>query len=221
MNEHVMDQLSDYLDDELDPVTTKAVARHLAECPACSATLGQLRAVKAWAPGFTGLPTADDLWPSVKDGIEKPARTTLPWHGRQVTIGMPLLLAASVVLLLLSATVVTLMRRGTDGSSTGVPMIPVQHAGWNDSTQQATNDQYDAAVVQLEALLATNDTLIEPGTLKVIRQSLMKIDKAIDDARLAIARDSNNAFLRASIAANQRRKLALLRTAAQAVTAKS
>lgn len=221
MSEHMLDQLSDYLDDELDSATTAAVARHLAECQACAETLEQLRAVRTWAPGYAGLPTSRDLWPQVKRGIATPAKSVLPWHGRRVTIGLPLLLAASVILVLLSATVVMLMRPGTGSTSIGVPPILVQHAGWSDSTQQATNDQYDAAVAQLEALLATNDTLIEPGTLKVIRQSLMKIDKAINDAQQAIKQDSNNAFLRASIAANMRRKLALLRTAAQAVTAKS
>lgn len=219
MNEHVMEHLSDYLDDELDPVTTRAVARHLAGCQDCSATLNQLKTVKNWAPGFTGLPTAHDLWPGVKGEIEKPGRTALPWHGRRVTIGMPLLLAASVVLLLLSGAVVTLLRRGP--GSNHVVATQTVRPGWNFEKAGLTDQQYDTAITQLEQLLATSDSVLEPGTLQVIRQSLTKIDKAIDDARLAIARDSNNAFLRASIAANQRRKLALLRTAAQAVTAKS
>jgi hypothetical protein len=218
MSEHMLDQLSDYLDDELDPVATAAVARHLAECQACAETLEQLRAVRTWAPGYTGLPTSGDLWPQVKRGIATPARTTLPWHGRRVTIGMPLLLAASVVLMLLSATAVTLLRHGQTISPDSTVRGP---GGWNFTVAGTTDQQYDTAVAQLEELLATNDTLLEPGTLQVIRQSLMKIDQAIADARVAIARDSNNAFLRASIAANMRRKLALLRTAAQAVTAKS
>jgi hypothetical protein len=38
--------------------------------------------------------------------------------------------------------------------------------------------QYDTAVAQMEQLLATSDSVLEPGTLQVIRQSLMKIDKA-------------------------------------------
>jgi len=220
MSEHMLDQLSDYLDDELDSVAGAAVARHLAECQACAETLEQLRAVRTWAPGYAGLPTSRDLWPQVKRGIEAPAKTTLPWHGRRVTIGVPLLLAASVILVLLSATVVTLMRRGTPrvADTTG---IIAEAPGWDWSKAQLIDRQYDTAVAQLEQFLATSDSVLEPGTLQVIRQSLMKIDKAIDDARLAIARDSNNSYLQASIAANRQRKLALLRTAAQAVTAKS
>jgi len=217
MSEHMLDQLSDYLDDELDSLASAAVARHLAECQACADTLEQLRAVRTWAPAYTGLPTAGDLWPQVKHGIEPPAKTTLPWHGRRVTIGVPLLLAASVILVLLSATVVMLMGRGTASNHA---IVEPDH-GWNPIVASTTDRQYDAAVAQLETLLAANDSLLEPGTLQVIRQSLMKIDKAIDDAQLAIARDSNNSYLQASIAANRQRKLALLRTAAQAVTAKS
>lgn len=219
MSEHLIDQLSAYLDGELDPFAAAQVERHLAECQACAATLSQLGAVKAWAPGYAGQQTARDLWPAVKSGIETPARTTLPWHGRRVTMGLPLLLAAGVVLMLLSATVVMLLRpQGVSADSTGAVS---SHLGWDITKAQLTDDQYDTAVAQLEALLASNDSALEPATLQVIRQSLAKIDKAIDDARIAIARDSNNAFLRASIAANQRRKLALLRTAAQAATAKT
>jgi hypothetical protein len=221
MSEHMLDQLSDYLDDELDSVAGAAVARHLAECQACAETLEQLRAVRTWAPGYSGLPTSRDLWPQVKRGIGTRARTTLPWHGRRVTIGMPLLLAASVILVLLSATVVTLMRRGPADTVDSTSVVIRKHGKWDYQKAGLTDQQYDTAVAQMEQLLATRDSVLEPGTLQVIRQSLMKIDKAIDDARQAIARDSNNAFLRASIAANMRRKLDLLRTAAQAVTAKS
>lgn len=221
MNEHPMDQLSAYLDGELNPVVAAQVERHLAECQHCAAALRQLRAVKAWAPGYAGLPTARDLWPAVKQGIEMPARSPLPWQGRRVSVGMPLLLAASLVLLLLSATVVVLLRRAPATSAAVVAEQPHAAGGWDIQKAGLTDQQYDTAVAQLEQLLATSDSVLKPGTLQVIRQSLTKIDKAIDDARLAIARDSNNAFLRASIAANQRRKLALLRTAAQAVAAKS
>lgn len=220
MSEHSVEQLSAYLDGELDAVSSAAVERHLESCQACAETLSQLKAVKAWAPGYAGLPTSRDLWPSVKAEIERPAKPALPWHGRRVTVGVPLLLAAAVVLMLLSATMVMMMRRGTPGLNETTSVL-VRPAGWDPSKQQVTDDQYDAAIAQLEAVLATNDTMLEPGTLKVIRQSLMKIDKAIDEARLAIASDSNNAFLRASIAANMRRKLDLLRTAAQAVAATS
>ena len=219
MSDHVVEQLSLHLDGELDPVSSAAIERHLAECQACSETLEQLRAVKSWAPGYAGMPTSRDLWPSVKRVIEAPARPSLPWHGRRVTLGVPLLLAASVVLMLLSATVVLLMRPGS--GSVQDSTTAAAHAGWDVRKAGITDQEYDVAVAQLEELLAANDSLLEPGTLEVIRQSLVKIDQAIEDARLAIARDSNNAFLEASIAANRQRKLALLRTAAQAVTAKS
>lgn len=221
MSEHMSEQLSAYLDGELDTLSSAALERHLATCQACAATLEQLKAVKTWAPGYTGLPTSHDLWPAVHRKIQTPARTTLPWHGRRLTIGVPLLLAASVILVLLSATVVMLLRPGgAIGRDSTIVAVEPGHS-WDPIQAGLVDREYDAAVVQLEELLAANDTLLEPGTLKVIRQSLMKIDKAIDDARLAIARDSNNAFLQASIAANRQRKLALLRTAAQAVTAKS
>src|SRR5437773_1769154 len=39
----VMDRLSPYLDDELDPVASREVARHLDTCPGCAAALARRR----------------------------------------------------------------------------------------------------------------------------------------------------------------------------------
>src|SRR5881396_2634496 len=39
----VMDRLSPYLDDELDPVASREVSRHLESCPSCAAALEQQR----------------------------------------------------------------------------------------------------------------------------------------------------------------------------------
>ena len=102
-----------------------------------------------------------------------------------------------------------------------VAAAPREVRQFNVELANATDEQYDAAVEQLEAILASNDTALEPETLRVIRQSLVTIDKAIDDARAAIAQDSTNDFLNASIQQNMRRKLEILRTATLAATAKS
>ena len=228
MHDSMMLQLSGYADGELKPAERENVERHLAECAECRKALEGIRAVKTWAPTYQGAAPGRDLWANIESrlgtrpigsGALKPA-----WHGRKVSVRLPLLAAAAVTLLVIgaAATRVFLGRSAEQVArvDTALPVgIPVKH--WNSDEERLTNTQYDAAITELEAILASNGDALEPATLKVIRESLMTIDKAIADARQAIADDSTNDYLNASIAQNMRRKLGILRMAAQAATAKS
>lgn len=224
MNDHLGEQLSAYLDGELDSAAAAAVERHLAECADCRAALKQLGLVKQWAPGFAGVPASGELWGKVLKGIERPAPIAKPqiaWHGRRINVGMPMLLAASIALVLIGAGVVYSLRPREQPSVVAVAVSTLER-GWDPIRASNTAQKYDAAVAELETILNSSATSLEPATLKVIRESLARIDTAIAQARAAIARDSSgNKFLERSIEGYQKRKLALLRTAAQAVSAQS
>jgi hypothetical protein len=224
MHDTIMQQLSAYSDGELKPAERESVDRHLAQCDECRRALEGIRAVKAWAPTYQGTAPSRDLWRNIESrlgtrpigsGPMKPA-----WHGRKVSVRLPLLAAAGLVLLLLGAAATRLFFRANPVVQDSVPVIQAEHR-WNPATEDSTNNQYDAAIAELEQILTTNGDALEPATLAVIRESLASIDKAIGDARKAIADDSTNDYLNASIAQNMRRKLGILRMAAQAVTAKS
>lgn len=221
MHEPFMRQMSGYLDGELSPADRGTMETHLADCAECRLALEEIRAVKAWAPTYQGEAPGRDLWPNIESrlgtrpigaGAMKPA-----WHGRKVSVRIPLLAAAAIVLLVLGAAATRLFNAGPVQDSVG--LIQVKH--WNPAQEELTNSEYDAAITELEAILTLNDSALEPATLNVIRESLVTIDKAINDARRAIAEDSTNDYLNASIAQNMRRKLGILRMAAQAATAKS
>lgn len=224
MHEAIMQQLSAYSDGELKPAERESVERHLAECAECRRALEGIRAVKAWAPSYQGSAPSRDLWRNIESrlgtrpigsGPMKPA-----WHGRKVSVRLPLLAAAAVVLLVLGAAATRLFFRANPVVQDSLPVIQAEHR-WNPAREDSTNNQYDPAIAELEAVLTSNGDALEPATLQVIRESLASIDKAIDDARKAIAADSTNDYLHASIAQNMRRKLGILRMAAQAATAKS
>jgi hypothetical protein len=231
MNDHLGERLSAYLDGELDAAAAGAVERHLAECADCRATLKQLGAVKQWAPGYTGVPASRELWGKVLTGIEPPAPVAKPriaWHGRRINVGMPMLLAASIALLLIGAGVVYNLRptqqqqMASGDSSTQSVDSSAPDRGWDPRLASSTEQKYDAAIAELETILDSSASTLAPATLKVIRESLARIDTAIAQARAAIVRDSSgNKFLERSIEGYQKRKLALLRTAAQAVSAQS
>ena len=229
MHDNVMLQLSAYSDGELKPAEREAVERHLAQCAECRGALEGIRAVKAWAPTYQGTAPSRDLWRNIESrlgtrpigsGAMKPA-----WHGRKVSVRIPLLAAAAVALLVMGGAATRYFVKSTQTQVAGTDSVggialSVRHE-WNPDQERVTNNQYDAAIAELEATLASHGEALEPATLKVIRESLATIDKAITDARQAIAADSTNDYLNASIAENMRRKLDILRTAAQAATAKS
>ncbi len=224
MHERFSEQLSAYLDGELPEAERASLEGHLLSCAVCSQALAELRRVVAWAPGFQGSAPKNDLWSSIEPLLARriskgQQKARERWSGRQVTIRLPHLLAAGIALVLLSAGTMWLTRsHGTENvAQLGTPAPK----SWDYVRASATERQYDQAVAELEGILASGDTALDPATLKVIRGSLVAIDRAIQDAREAITRDSTNDYLNASIAANMRRKLDILRTAAQAVAAKS
>jgi hypothetical protein len=73
--------------------------------------------------------------------------------------------------------------------------------------------RYDAAVAELERTLAEGRGKLDPRTLQVVEENLRIIDRAIEDARRAIAADPGNTWLRSHLAATMRRKVDLLRSA--------
>jgi hypothetical protein len=222
MHDMILQQLSDYSDGELTPPERETMKRHLAECAECRRALEGIRAVKSWAPGYQGMAPSRDLWRNIESRLgTRPIGSgsmKQAWHGRKVSVRLPLLAAAAVVLLLLGAAATRLFQ-SRQVVTDSVPVIQAKH--WNSATADSTNNQYDTAIAELEAILTSNGDALEPATLAVIHESLASIDRAIADARKAIADDSTNDYLNASIAQNMRRKLGILRLAAQAATAKS
>ena len=85
----------------------------------------------------------------------------------------------------------------------------------NASTR--AGEVYDAAVGDLERVLAQGRDHLDAKTLKVIEDNLRIIDRAIAEARSAIAADPANGYLRSQVAANMRRKLDILRQATDVI----
>jgi anti-sigma factor RsiW len=72
-------------------------------------------------------------------------------------------------------------------------------------------DRYDAAVAELEAALRSNRSKLDPRTVRIVEANLEVIDRAIGDARSALARDPASPYLNAYLASTMRRKVGLLR----------
>ena len=244
-----VDRLSEYLDGELTQAECQALESHLSVCPACAATLDELRAVVSRALTLEDAPPAEDLWPGIATRIgSAPASTADPiavprpessgrWWARRFEFGAPQLAAAAVLLMALSAAVMWLVLRGsalpqaeTPGSTRASEAVAAAPPGSALPTSGATavaapalaasgNPRYDAAIAELERAMAEGRGRLDPRTLRVVEENLRTIDRALDQARAAVAADPGNLWLRSHLAATMKQKVDLLRTATLLATA--
>jgi tetratricopeptide (TPR) repeat protein len=146
-----------------------------------------------------------------------PPRPRVPASPRRFTWRE--LIAASILMSAVGGGAVWIaLGRGTpEAPVAAAPEAPAPELG----NAAFADQQFDAAVRDLEQLLAAGRDRLDTATVRTIEQSLNRIDDAILEARNAIQRDPANAYLSRQIAANMRRKLNLLRVATQAIAARS
>jgi hypothetical protein len=230
MSDRFTEQLSPYLDGELDDITRARLEAHLAECLECTRTLNELRDIVAAAPGYAGQAPERDLWPHIVGRLDEDKVVSLPSVRPPVRPSARFswreLIAASIVMAAVGggAAWLAIPRTQTLAQDTlsARPSDSVRPSARPTVLQAGlVPAEYDAAIRDLEQLLEAGRDQLEPETLHTIELSLSRIDTAIREAQAAIQRDSTSTYLNRQIAANMRRKLNLLRTATNAIAARS
>lgn len=229
MSDRFTAQLSAYIDGELDDLSRARLESHLAECLDCTRTLADLRAIVAAAPDYVGRQPSRDLWKEIEGRLDEPE--VLPMSTSRPAalppsrpssrhrFGWRELIAASIVMAAVGGGAVWLALDGRDRElPTAAAPAPITAEQQN---VEFADREYDAAIRDLELLLAQGQNRLDSATIRTIEQSLSKIDDAIVEARAAVQRDPANAYLSRQIAANMRRKLNLLRVATQAIAART
>lgn len=211
MNDQWTDRLSEYLDGELDTQERVTLEAHLGGCAECRATLDELRGVVARAKGLEDRPPKADLWPGI-DARLAPGRrpgvsrdSTSHRVARRFTFSVPQLIAASIAIVLLSGSGMwlALQPRQQQQRPAAQNRAIITPAGWTGRT--------DAAIADLQDVLTRNESRLDTATVRVVRQNLAVIDKAIAEARRALEADPANTYLNLHLADTMRRKLDLLR----------
>ena len=223
------DRLSEYLDGDLGADDRRALEAHLGGCAECARTLEELRGVvrQLGALGDAAPPPA--VWAAVERSVAAPrAPEVVPIAAvrapRRLSFSLPQLIAAGLTLALLSGGAGYVLRH----RSAAPEQAPVMAQGVErqaDSPAAAAPvvavampwEQYDAAVADLERVLADGRGRLRPETVQAIERSVAAIDGAIEQARQALAKDPANEYLNRHLADNMKRKLELLRNAAQIV----
>jgi len=243
MHEEWTDKLSDFLDGELTPEEHRAVEAHLRGCAACAGVLDDLKRVvaRARAAGAAARPPAADLWSGIAARIEpQPASTDpvaafAPRARRRIAFTLPQLAAAASLIAAVSGGLVWQIgerrarvapapveaRRGPDPAAPGsAAPTPDTSAADHVVPVVLADAQYDAAVSDLEKAVKEGRGRLDAATIAIVEQNLQIIDRAIDQAREALAADPVNTYLSGHLVEARRRKLDLLRRAA-ALTSES
>lgn len=72
-------------------------------------------------------------------------------------------------------------------------------------------NRYDAAIAELQTSLDQRRSTLDTSTVRIVAQNLAIIDKAIADARTALAADPSSRYLNTYLASTMRRKVDFLR----------
>jgi len=212
MNDLWTNRLSEYLDGELDSTERAALEAHLATCGACYATLSELRGVVAYAKTLVDSEPATDLWPDIRARLvqgSEPRRHASGVRSRRFTFTVPQLLAASIALVLLSSGGAYMALR--PGTSKVTPQPAAVRQQGIMTVANVDRGTTDAAIADLQATLTQNESRLDTTTVRIVRQNLAIIDRAIVEARIALQKDPGNAYLNLHLADTMRRKVELLR----------
>jgi Putative zinc-finger len=233
MHEEYTDQLSDYLDGELDNRDTAALEAHLRECSACTAVLNDLKRVVARAQTLEPRPPQADLWAGIAARTERIAQDPSTMLGatlslangqRRFSLSITQLAAAAAVLMAVSSTLAVKLLApdvlppvtvtAPQAFTAAPPPAPDPNAYVSVTPVSFADAQYDAAVLDLEKALKAGRGQLDKSTIDIVEHNLQIIDQAIAQARDALAGDPANSYLSSHLVEARRRKLDLLRRAA-------
>jgi anti-sigma factor RsiW len=218
--DHWQDRLSEYVDGELAPEERRELDAHLAACAACRSTLEELRAVAARAAALEDRLPAVDLWPAVARGIGAGEPGVVPLasggrRARRLAFTLPQLAAAAIALMAVSGGSVWLAGARAPAAAPALATSAAAAPRGAVAPAALTPAGYDAAVRDLETVLAQNRGRLDTATVHVLEHNLHLIDAAIAECRRALAADPASPYLNAHLADTMQQKLELLRQAAR------
>lgn len=221
MTDQWMDRLSEYLDGDLNPDEQRRLEEHLGSCDSCRTVLQELRAVVARAEGLPDREPGADLWPAVSAAMAESKLVSLEARkprARRFSFSLPQLVAAAAALAIVTAGVMYLAIRG--------PVRSVAETTGNVTAPAAVTrvrfdpkGRADSAITELQRVLTEESGRLDSSTVRILAENLALIDRAIDQARKALESDPGNPYLNEHLARTMRKKIEVLRRAADLAAA--
>ena len=237
-SEHVDSLLSAWFEGDLGLAERRAVDLHLRECLRCAKIVRDIEAIRSDAASLTPLEPARDLWDGIAARIEAPV-IELP--ARQAPFAAPRrrmwqMAAAAVLLMAVSSGVTYLIANSdqrtaiseqvaVDGANTSTPVasvvVPSRRTPAPTGSPVLVRNEpvpadvmYDLEIGRLRKILDERKGDLDTGTVSAVEKSLKAIDRAILDARQALANDASSQFLNEQLNKSLEKKLGVLRRVA-------
>jgi hypothetical protein len=227
MSDKWTEKLSDYLDGELTEADRAELGRHLETCADCRAALEQLRDIVGWADDYPGRQPERDVWPGISAAISDMPRGAVNLDARrrerrQVMLSIPQALAAGIALAVVGAGSWWLARETAPQTQMAAVIdISAREAGSTVAATIFTAQKYGPAIADLEGVLLGEEGVLDSVTVRVLREKLAIIDRALAEAQDALARDPASDFLADHYTGMMKKKLRVLRGAARQVEVSS
>lgn len=213
------------LDATLAPDDRAAFDAHRATCATCAALAADLEALMRDARALPDLSPPADLWPGIAARIaprvlDLPARATSAPTTATAPSAPPAAgwrrLAAAAALVAVSVGGTVLVMRGRAPVSPDVAAGPGQPKVPRPvlASRPSGDETLSAEVQQLEQALDARAAELDPETAAIVRRNLDIIDRAIADARAALASDPANPLLDQQLTRVLGKKVELMRRAA-------
>ncbi len=197
-----VEELSAYIDAELNRSRQAEIAVHLDTCAQCQHAETLLRGLKVSLSACRDERPKRDLWPEIDRQVsaEKGAATLLgSWFPRW----WPVPIAAAVAALLL----VLFYRQPVEPPAEHPDRLALNQAF---VTAQQAELAYRDAILSLEQALEQEKPSLDPQTRRIVEQSLAEIEGAIERCRAAMLENPDNAETHRAMLAAYREKMDFL-----------
>jgi hypothetical protein len=221
MSDRWSETLSDYLDGDLATAECRTLERHLESCEDCRTTLAELRRVKAYALALVDPPAPDDLWAGIASRIGTAGSTSAPSSPRILELPargpshvLRLALAAGFAMLLVTAGALWTAWQATHARAPRE--VASLDSALDGTVQLASFDavRVEGEIATLKQALERGRGKLDPRTVAVLEKNLTVIQRATEDAKLALEKDPANKDLQRYFAATVGSKMNLMRRAA-------
>ena len=231
--EHVDNVLSDWLEGDLDLPRRRAVDAHLRECLRCASIVRDIDGLRRDAANLPELAPSRDLWDGIAARIETPVVEITPRQAAATPVRRTWQMAAAAVVLMAASSGITyLVATGGSGqvgstvaagdtNAIGTPanvVVPSRTSSGGATLVRAepmaAEVVYAQEISRLRIILDERRGSLDTATINTVEKSLIAIDKAIADARRALAGDASSQFLTEQLNWALEKKLGVLRRVA-------
>ncbi|TDI36527.1 MAG: hypothetical protein E2P02_24885 [Acidobacteria bacterium] len=198
------DQLSDYIDRELEPEEREALENHLEQCTDCRIVLAELRGVRREAKTLTRHAPPERAWASIAESI----RTGQRARSRRSYFQSGLAAAAAVVL---GVSLFVALRPSREIQMADLAQEdPAALANLVTEELRSAETHYENAITGLEQIIELNDGTLPSALNGTMTESLDLIEQAIHESREAMATEPGSLAAQESLLEAFRRKVELL-----------